>query len=696
MRQIIEIKNNDNDDDKKEINKSEENEYIKHISIIDDNGIIKEDFKYYKQKLKKLYKKTPLFISFFLVYLLYFLSLEGCFKGEGKCTIYIDWIYLKVKEEIISCFIMTILLELIFFKIISKIHFIHFIVIFIFFYNYSHGMTFDDHGYFNFIFFFIIVGLITFLLIPFNLIIYYFKGKKRIIIISIYICIFIIAICITNIWGANCSEWSKGLNNTYIDNEKTKYGCQIQIPSRCMYKIFGVIQDYTKIGGKNCTLINNKKLKDLILKYTSSPFINSTVKSIGFPLTNKDPICFLDNGEGINYIYEYVFKNLVDMNNIEILDNYFKEKMPEISIDFNEKKIGKLKIEIHFNNSLSIERKLLEKKYKPYSNNILILYIDSLSRANAIRQLKKTMKFFEQFMSYKGAYNNKYPSENFHSFQFFKYHSFYGYTTINYPILFFGEKKENKNKIILTKYLKERGFITSNAHDYCEIDNTRSYHNYSLDEIFDYQYLICDHNNEDISINTIRCLYDKQNIEHLYDYTEQFWRKYSENRKYSIIITNHGHEGTLSVIKHSDNIIVNFLNRLYNDNLLKETSILLLSDHGVGMPSVYSIYDFYQTEIHLPAFFIIVNDRKNISIEQQYKYINENQQTFITAFDIYNTIGNLIYGDEYFYIPNKTIEQNTIKSPLGTSLFNKINPKERYANSKKYTDYSGICISVCK
>ena len=53
--------------------------------------------------------------------------------------------------------------------------------------------------------------------------IYWFKGKKRIIIISIYICIFIITICIIIIHGANCSEWTKGLNNTYIDNDKTKY-----------------------------------------------------------------------------------------------------------------------------------------------------------------------------------------------------------------------------------------------------------------------------------------------------------------------------------------------------------------------------------------------------------------------------------------------------------------------------------------
>ena len=125
-------------------------------------------------------------------------------------------------------------------------------------------------------------------------------------------------------------------------------------------------------------------------------------------------------------------------------------------------------------------------------------------------------------MSYKGGFNEKYPSEIFHSFQFFKYHSFYGYTTVNYPFLFFGQKKENKNKVIRTKYLKEKGFITSNAHDYCKLDGTNNYHNYTIDEAYDHQFLICDHNNEHYNLNAIRCLYDKQNDEHLYDYTEQF------------------------------------------------------------------------------------------------------------------------------------------------------------------------------
>ena len=38
-------------------------------------------------------------------------------------------------------------------------------------------------------------------------------------------------------------------------------------------------------------------------------------------------------------------------------------------------------------------------------------YLDSLSRVNALRQLKKTTKFFEQFMPYKGGFHKKYSSE---------------------------------------------------------------------------------------------------------------------------------------------------------------------------------------------------------------------------------------------------------------------------------------------
>ena len=660
--------NNINNNDKNENNDNEESknppdkvENFNNISMIDRDGIVVKYFQYYKKNLKSIMRKGFIFISFFLIYLFYFFSLEGCYEGEGHCTRHVDWITFKIKEEIISIVINFIMFQLMIFKKISKLHLVHYVIIFGIFYSYSHGMQFEDHGYFNFIFYFIILGIISFIIFPFELIIIFFKGKKRLAILLIFVSVSLITVYLYSIIGTSCSDWTKGLNNTNIDFNNTKYGCQIQIPKNCVYKILGIIQDYTKIGGK-------------------------TTNRIGYPLTNKALKCAL------NY-FKCVYHNLVDMDNKEILNKYFKDEIPEVYIDFNKEGIGKLIIDIKFNKTLSNERKVLEKKSNPYSSNILILYIDSLSRANAIRQLNKTMSFFEQFMSYKGGFNEKYPSEIYHSFQFFKYQSFVGHTSTNYPFLFMGQKKNNKNKIYRTKNLKKKGYITSNAHDYCDIENTNLKHTFTMEELYDHQFIICDKSNESINLNTIRCFYDKQNIEQLYDYTEQFWRKYSNNRKYSLISTNHGHEGTLAVIKYVDDIIINFLNRLFNDGLLKETSIILLSDHGVGMPSIYYLYDFYKIEINLPVFFIIINDRKNITYEEQYKYMNENQQTFITAFDIYNTIENLIYGDEYLFISNKTLEKDTSKSKNGISLFNKINGKERHP--KKIYNYSKLNLGIC-
>ena len=138
-------------------------------------------------------------------------------------------------------------------------------------------------------------------------------------------------------------------------------------------------------------------------------------------------------------------------------------------------------------------------------------------------------------------------------------------------------------------------------------------------------------------------------------------------------MSNDGHEGTLEMLKYVDNIIFNFMNNLFNDNLLKNTSIILMSDHGDGMPSIYFPYDFYRIEKHLPMLYMIINDRKNFSYEEQYKNIYENQQTFIK---------------------NKTKNHDTPKSPYGKSLFEKINQKIR--NPELYQHLGPMIEEVCK
>ena len=640
-------------------------------------------------------KKIIISLLFFISYLLYFLSLEKCYLGLDICPIKVNWMILKIIENIISCIILSILIEFIFYNIISKINIIQIIIVFFLFFEYSHGIDFDNHGLFNFIGYFALLLVLLILYIPINFLICVIKGKNKIlkIIYSLFLFSYIISLfLIYNFNIVDCKDWAKGLNNSFIDNDNSKYGCQIVLPNRCPYKIFNRFQDYTKIFGANCENYLIFGGKEKLLSNSKSPFLNDKVTRIGYPLTNKDSSCNLDYIGGHNLVQEYFYNNLVDMDNKVILEKYFKDKIPEVEVDFKDSTQGKIKINLYYNETLSKERILLEKNTKPYSNNIMVIHIDSVSRGNSIRNLKKTTKFFEQFMPFEGGFNEKYPSEIYHSFQFFKYHSFRAYSSFNFPILFYGQPKFS-TKFLITKYLKENGYITTYTGDSCYKDNIRLHNNFTLSEVYDHQFLLCDPNKGNYHYYTVNCLYGKPTIQHLIDYSDQFWRKYKNNRKFLSIISNDGHEGTLEVLKYIDNIIYDFLNNLYNDNLLKDSTIFLLSDHGVGMPSFYYLYNFFLIEKNLPMLYIIVNDRKNLNYEQQYKYLHENQQTFITGFDIYNTFGNIIYGDFYHSIKNKTKENDTAKSKFGISLFDKINQKIR--NPKIYRISTGINDQFC-
>lgn len=90
--------------------------------------------------------------------------------------------------------------------------------------------------------------------------------------------------------------------------------------------------------------------------------------------------------------------------------------------------------------------------------------------------------------------------------------------------------------------------------------------------------------------------------------------------------------------------------------------------------------------------YIIFNDRKNIPYSKQYHNIYKNQQTLITAYDIYNTFANLLYGDKYRLIPNKTLNQQSPKSEYGISLLNEINSKNRHPSKYNQKMKLDVCI----
>ena len=346
-------------------------------------------------RVKKIYKYSFLFF-FLLSYFLFYLSLEKCFDGWDECCIKIRWIKLKLIEALLSNLILSILIELIILNKLSKYNFIHILFAFLIFYYYSHGKDFHDHGYYNLIGSLLIIILIFIGLIPFNLL----KCIKK---NNYYIYLYIISLSIilysmNHIFKKNwliCDDWSKGLNNSFIENNKTKYGCQIAFPKICPYKIGKIFLDFTKLNRIRCNNRNKNAIKT-ILTISKSPYINKNSKRIGYPLINKETIYMLDFNERNNILYEYFLNNLIDMDNKDLLNNLSIRKFPEIEIDFTNNNQGVMNINLTFNSTLSEERKLKEKYANSYSNNIMVLYIDSVSRANSIsfKTIKKNFKIF--------------------------------------------------------------------------------------------------------------------------------------------------------------------------------------------------------------------------------------------------------------------------------------------------------------
>ena len=390
---------------------------------------------YYFKRLCKYY-----YIFLFLIsYIFYCLSLEKCYEGFDTCSLKTEWIKIKIEQEIVSCIIIVLLLELILYKIISPFNILHLIIFYICSFIYSHGIDFDDHGYFNFIFGIALNLILLIIIFPLNILVYIIRkrNKKYIIIFIVSILIIVQSYLFLSDYYTNCNDWKYGLNNTILENDINKHGCIIQTPNSCPYKIGKYFFD--RAQNKRDICYENTNTKKRLIKYAKNKYINENSKRIGYPLTYQD--LEIHNGlpNNSDRVKNLIYNNLVDLDNISLTQIVYKNKTPEVYIDYNKYTSGELIINLNYNKTLSLERKIFENNSTPYSDNIIIIFVDSVSRVYSMRSLKKTLKFFEKFISYKGAHNSDFPSENFHSFQFFKYHSF------NYSMV---ELMENLKEIL--------------------------------------------------------------------------------------------------------------------------------------------------------------------------------------------------------------------------------------------------------
>lgn len=627
------------------------------------------------------------FLIYIIVFLIYKNSLFSCDKlSLNNCveqyTIKVI-IYCFIKC-VISGFILSANICLIFWRLLSVFHIFLLLIMMIILLLLDYGNNMYNHGLINFTVLFIslIFGFLFFII--FQIIVTSIRAKNYknaaflictiTFVFGIFYFLFLMSI--------NCSYWNKGLQNTSIDNNKDKYSCRINSPSKCYMNSFDSFFDFSSFMDYNCETVNKPLFREIIDNYNLyyDREFDENVTVLNFPLTNTG------NYSGEEYNYENNFAKKV-INNIKG-DTKKDTLNSEVFLVKNENDIN---IEMNINRNEKVvekRKKLLDYSYK--IRNILFIYFDSLSRAHFHRKLRT----FSSILT--DIFDNSHT--NYESFEFFKYHTFNNYFHQNPHIMFYGtdtflnhyENEEEKPLHILS-HLKQKGYITAQSSNKCsKLLSTSSF--LSFEDEFDHEniamfcdpnYFLTNHNNlniKGIHSSFKRCIYGKDSYDHVINYGKLFWDAYPENNKFLRLGFYDGNERTGEVVKYLDNSLSNFVVDLINQGKFSKTALFLVSGKGeleVGIFNRVQKSEFH-FEKNLGSWFILIN---KYGIEDEIiQNLRNNLQTFVTPYDIYDTMLSLIYNC-YDLNCHEKIKH---KSKKGNSVFNSINAFER--NCEKYSE----------
>ena len=563
---------------------------------------------------------------------------------------------LRVLYCSISAFIAGVIFILAFQKKINKFYAIFQLFFYLINFYFNRGSDLFRHGYYN-SFAFIMINLLMFLIFFLLYSFYFLFKKKQFIIFSILIISFFSLILYILIRSKNdCNEWGRGLSGTKIQTEeeakKNGDACYIYRPKRCFKKMLTGKEDLSKLTNINCKIQNEKQYKELT-RHLSPELKNS--KNFAYPNT-----AYYNQYDMVDP--EFQLKVLNEMINLD--SETQKNDFHEVTLSFNSKYEAKVNIEIKPNETLIQERRKIynENKNKIKFDNILILYIDSISREQMFQSLPKTMKFIEQYYI-----KNQNKKKDFNLYQFLKYHNFAALTRLNALPMFYGKSFSEYNAINFGNFYKKFGFITAQTNDYCgkEVfainkENIEQVEN----DFYDYENiaLFCDPNYSRVGFfHTIekgpysprrRCLYGKDAYEYVLEFSKKFLDTYKNEKKILKMGFNDAHESTGQVITYLDEPLKNFIKYYLKNHMTEKSMIIFVSDHGNAMPDLNELLLSQDKEIEktLGMLYLIY---PNISENDNNLYNNTalllNEQTLVTPYEIYATLlDNLGFNDTYY------------------------------------------------
>jgi hypothetical protein len=621
--------------------------------------------------------KFTTILSYILIIIstiLYLITLTGCSETQAECLRKFDQSQIKyfAMTLVLSAFgYTTVYTMFIFAKANFIISLIQTITLVFLCFFYDTGTDLKSHGSFNRAFLFILMFV---LFILEAILVLIFKILRRRPIIGMVILLMISSAL--GVFGYNkllhsCDHWRLGLKNTSIDNSVS---CKVKEPEYCWMNVLDNVLDISGWLGENCEQIRMDS-KEQLLQWTLVKDVNIA----GYPRV-EDWRWYPDS---VIDIFQFsVLRGVLDMEKVtDVLKN-----RTEIIIDFKQQP-PKLEMRITPDAELIKSRRDIYKQLPnpQMARNFIHISIDSVSRDNFRRKLPKSFKWLEKY------YDN--TDSEAEVFQFFKFHSIGPYTIINMiPAMYGVEATSTGNANFYTKYFKDNGYITGQSFNMCmkqlfdlEGGNVGGFNNENFDH--ENNHISCDPNytmprtpfailNGPYGMKR-RCLYGKDTSEYVFEYGKLFLNAYKDEPKFLRLGSIDAHEGTAEVVKYMDDKLFNFFNYLESGGSLKDTVIIIQSDHGVTMPGLYTFIDAedFQIEKMFPILYMIIPR----DIAKRYRdTVRSKEQVMVSPYDIHSTIMDLAGAPVDAY------------SKLGVSLFKEI-PDIKERNCDKFGVLKNMC-----
>ena len=620
----------------------------------------------------------------YLMYIITFIFYKQSLLSCGNNTSLNDCIEKYSLKAIIECFIkcvasgfiLSINIALIFYKFLAIGHTFIFIAFLFVLLVLDMGNDLYSHGLINFLILLItlVYGFLFHVMLKTIIDSLIYKKYKMLALMSgillsvigVFIFIYFLAV--------NCKYWDKGFGKNKIDNNLDKYSCKIIKPNTCYMNIFGSLFDFSTMAKFNCDKNNNPTFSEVLeshIIYYDNEFPENT-SVLNYPKTNKMD---LYTGDEISFEKKVMTK---------VKGSWEKDLENSEVFLVKDKKSSNIEMNINKNTTLENQRKQLSKNNAKIKN-ILVIYFDSLSRAHFHRKFSDYSSFLSDLSDISNGY--------YESFEFLKYHTF-GNEGINPTLLsmFLGKDSLSFEKPThIITHLKKNGFITAQSANVCSQNLNKNININMINDKFDYENIamFCDQfynsvstksaNVKGINASVKRCLYGKNTYEYVLNYGKLFWNTYPNNNKFLLLGFFDSSEKSGEVVKYMDNALSDFLLELINQGKFHKTALFIVSSSGELKSGIYNKLDSeYFYEKNLASFFIVLH---RIGIEKELvQQLVINQQNFVTAYDIYNTLIGIGYDcyDEECWKDIKNI------SKKGKSVFNIIDSKER--NCEKYPE----------